>query len=95
MRINESFSTPISTGRPDSTASASQSGSSSSGSVTSSEDLVSLSNATGLISRTLTSTSSERSARIQSISAQVQAGTYNVSADALSGSMLRSMLLGD
>jgi len=96
MRINESFSAPVSTGRPDSTSNAALNGeTSSSGNAASSEDLVSLSNATQLISRALTSGSSERAARIQTITAQVQAGTYSVSADTLSSSLLQSMLLGD
>lgn len=95
MRINESFSAPISTGRADGTQTTTPNGSTTSRSAESSEDLVSLSNAANLISRTMTSGSSERAAHIQSISARIQAGTYSVSAETLSGSMLGAMLQGD
>jgi anti-sigma28 factor (negative regulator of flagellin synthesis) len=93
MRINESFSAPVSTGRTTGTA-ASGGDSASHAASASAEDLVALSTASSFVARALNTVNTERSARIQSIAAQVKAGTYGVSAETLSESLLRGMLAG-
>ncbi|HZU27788.1 MAG TPA: flagellar biosynthesis anti-sigma factor FlgM [Bryobacteraceae bacterium] len=93
MRINESFSAPVSTGRTTGTSAAGSDTAAQSSSA-SAEDLVALSDASGFVSRALTSVSPERTARLQAIAAQVKAGSYNVSADALSESLVRGMMAG-
>jgi anti-sigma28 factor (negative regulator of flagellin synthesis) len=95
MRINESFSAPVSTGRTTGTAAAGADGAAAQAQGSSAEDRVALSSASSLVSRAIDTASSERAARLQSIAAQVRAGTYNVSAQALSNSLVSSMLGGD
>jgi len=94
MRINESFSAPVSTGRTSGASPASPETGGTSQSSASAEDLVALSSASDFVSRALNTVSSDRTARLQSIAAQVRAGTYSVSADAISESLVKSMLGG-
>lgn len=93
MRINENFSTAVTTARTTAKTAAGADSAAASQSA-SMEDLVALSNASDLVSRALNSSSSERAARLQSIAARVKAGVYNVSADALSESLISGMLMG-
>ena len=94
MRITENFSTAVTAGRADKTGGAGATGPGMTHESTSGGDLVSLSGATGFVSQALSAGASGRAARIQLLAAQVQAGTYSVSADALSASIVGSLVRG-
>jgi len=94
MRIQESFSAPVSAGGTGKTSAASGNGAESVPAASSAEDLVALSSASDYVAQALQSGSSDRAARIQALTAQVQAGTYSVSPDALSASIIGGVLRG-